>query len=90
MEICVWDTQKFVEIWLTQEEKHDAGLRKKLNPLYRKYRAKNFLVAVFLPGERDLADATSDLLCHNRKRVAQLEARRNKTDMAECKSVPDK
>lgn len=81
MEICVRDTQKFVEIWLTNEEKRDAALREKLNTLYREYKAKNFLVAVFESGGRNLADATSDLLCYNRKRLAQLEARRDKPDM---------
>lgn len=81
MEICVKDAQKFVEIWLTNGETQDAGIRERLDPLYREYRAKKYLVAVFESGGRSLADATSDLLCYNRKRLAQLEARRDRPDM---------
>lgn len=81
MEICVKDAQRFVEIWLTNEEKQDAALRAKLHSLYREYKAKNFLVAVFESGGRSLADATSDLLCHNRKHLAQQEVRLEKPDM---------
>lgn len=81
MEICVKDAQKFVEIWLTNGEKQDAALRAKLHSMYREYKEKNFFVAVFESGGRSLADATSDLLCYNRKRLAQQEARFDKSDM---------
>ena len=37
-----------------------------------------YLVAVFLSGERELADATSDLLCYNRKRLAEKEVQRQR------------
>ena len=75
MEICVRSNQKLVEVWLTNKEGQDTALREELNALYQTYRAKSFLVAVFQSGGQSLADATSDLLCHNRKRLAQLEAR---------------
>ncbi len=75
MEICVSSNQKLVEVWLTCEERQDTVLRKELQDLYQSYRAKSFLVAVFQSGEQSLIDATSDLLCHNRKRLGQLEAR---------------
>ncbi len=74
MEICVRSNQKLVEVWLTREERQDTDLREDLKVLYQTYRAKSFLVAVFQSGGQSLADATSDLLCHNRKRQAQLEA----------------
>ncbi|MPM21923.1 hypothetical protein SDC9_68373 [bioreactor metagenome] len=75
LEICVRSNQKLVEVWLTREERQDTALREELKVLYQTYRAKSFLVAVFQSGGQSLADATSGLLCHNRKRLAQLEAR---------------
>ena len=78
MEINVRDKSKIVEIWLTNAEKRNTELREKLKPLYKEYQAKKYLVAVFESGERDLGDAASDLLCYNRKRIAQLEVEREK------------
>lgn len=75
MEINVRDDSKLVEIWLTNAETRDMALREQLKPLYQEYKARNYLVAVFESGERNLADAASDLLCYNRKRLAQVEAR---------------
>ncbi|WP_369282886.1 hypothetical protein [Oscillibacter sp. GMB15532] len=75
MEICVRSNQKLVEVWLTREERQDTALREDLKILYQTYRAKSFLVAVFQSGGQGLADVTSDLLCHNRRRLAQLESR---------------
>ncbi len=75
MEITVRDDLELVEVWLTNEEKQNEALREKLKPLYREYKEKKYLVAVFQSGERDLTDATSDLLCYNRKRLAQTQAR---------------
>lgn len=78
MEINVREECKIVEVWLTNAEKRNVELREQLKPLYKKYKAKNYLVAVFESGERDLGAATSDLLCYNRKRIAQLEVEREK------------
>lgn len=78
MEIHVRDGSRIVEVWLTRAEKQDAELQEKLKPMYREYKDKNYLVAVFQSGEQDLADVTSDLLCYNRKRIAQLEVEREK------------
>ena len=78
MEINVRDKSKIVEIWLTNAEKRNTELREQLKPLYKEYKAKKYLVAVFESGERDLGDAASDLLCYNRKRIAQLEVEREK------------
>lgn len=78
MEINVRDERKVVEIWLTNAEKDSAELREQLKPLYQKYKARKYLVAVFESGERDLFDATSDLLCRNRRRIAQLEGERER------------
>ena len=78
MEINVNHTQKIVDIWLSREEKQNAGLQEKLEPVYEKFKTQKYLVAVFLSGERNLGDTTSELLCYNRKRTAQLEVEQEK------------
>lgn len=81
MEINIRDNSKIVEVWLTNREKRDDLLRERLKPLYQKYSAEKYLVAVFESGARDLADAASDLLCYNRKRLAEQEVRRQRQEM---------
>ena len=78
MEINVRDSSKIVEVWLTREEKQDADLRERLKPLYREYKEKKFLVAVFESGEQGLEELTGSLLGYNRKRVVQMEMEREK------------
>ena len=73
MEIHVRDGSKLVEVWLTNSEKRDKNLRERLKPLYREYKEKDYLVAVFESGEQDLTDLTSSLLCDHRRRSAQRE-----------------
>ena len=73
MEICVNEGNKLVEIWLTNGEKEDEALQEQLKSTYREYKEKKYLVAVFQSGSRNLYDATADLLCYNRKRLAQRE-----------------
>lgn len=67
-----------VEIWLTKKERRDSRLREELRALYQEYRAQGYLTVVFESGERDLWDAASDLLCYNRKRIAQMEVAHEK------------
>lgn len=73
MKICINDNSKLVEIWMTNKEKQNAEIAEQLKPLYRAYKEKKYLVAVFRSGGRDLCDATANLLCYNRKRLAQQE-----------------
>ena len=75
MEIHVRDGSKLVEVWLTNSEKRDRELRDRLRLLYREYRKKDYLVAVFESGEQDLTELTSGLLCDHRRRSAQREVR---------------
>lgn len=82
MEINVWDNSRMVEIWLTRSEKQNDYLRERLKPLYQKYSAEKYFVAVFESGERDLADTTSNLLCYNRKHLAEEEVRRQRQEMS--------
>ena len=73
MEFHVKDESKLVEIWLTNAEKGDLQLRERLKPLYREYKEKDYLVAVFESGTQDLTELTSGLLCDHRRRSAQRE-----------------
>lgn len=73
MEINVRSESRIVEIWLTGEERQDAKLREELKPLYQRYKDQGYLTAVYESGDQDLWKAASDLLCYNRKRIAQLE-----------------
>ena len=79
MEISVRDAQKIVEVWLTNAEKNDPAVAARLTPLYRAYQKKKYTVAVFQSGGSDLLGCTRDLLRYNRKRVAELEALREKS-----------
>lgn len=85
MEINISDKTKLVAVWLSKEEKQDTILLEKLKLLYEEYTAKKYLVAVFKSGERNLADATSDLICYNRQRLAQLEVQKARDGGIEIK-----
>lgn len=78
MEINIRDDLKIVDIWLANSEKEDRELREQLKPLYAEYRAKKYLVAVFESGSEDLWDNTSQLLCTNRRRMAEREVAQEK------------
>lgn len=73
MEINVNDERKMVEFWLSHDEQSDPVLLESLKPQYKKYADKKYLVAVFRSGKCDLCEATANLLCYNRKRLAQKE-----------------
>ena len=79
MEINVREDHKLVEVWMTNAEQQDQTLREKLKPLYQEYTGKKYLVAVFLSGAKDLEQRTCDLLCYNKKRIAELEVQRERT-----------
>ena len=78
MELNVRNDSKIVEIWLTKAERQDEKLRRDLKVLYQGFKESGYLVTAFLSGDQDLADTTSDLICYNRKRIAQLEVEREK------------
>ncbi|MDR0861383.1 MAG: hypothetical protein LBN30_01190 [Oscillospiraceae bacterium] len=60
------DSERIVEIWLTNGEKSDLPLRETLKPVYSEYKARKYTVAVFESGGGALFDGTRDLLLHNR------------------------
>ena len=76
MEIEVKDKQKRVNIWLTHAESQDEALMETLKPLYREYKAKKYLVAVFASGTEDLKGLTCELLRYNRIRLRELEEKK--------------
>ena len=79
MEISIRDAQKIVEVWLTNSEKNDPAIAARLQPLYRAYQKQKYTVAVFQSGGADLLGCTRDLLRYNRKRIVELEPRREKS-----------
>ena len=73
MHMEVKEETKAVELWLTRAEKEDAAVREFLRPVCQQYKAKTYLVAVFLSGEADLYQQTRDLLLYTRRRQAEKE-----------------
>ena len=78
MELNIRNDIKMVEIWLTKAERQDAKLQRDLKVLYQGFKESGYLVATFLSGDQDLTDTTSDLICYNRKRIAQMEVEQEK------------
>lgn len=78
MEMKVREDQKIVEIWLTNAEKADPVLREGLKESCAKYKAENYLVAVFESGAGGLYENTRDLLLFNRRRSAEKALRQEK------------
>ena len=78
MEISINDERRTVEVWLSNEEKNNPAVQQRLKPLYAEYAEKKYTVAVFMSGSQDLYSLTSDLLCYNRKRIAELEVEQEK------------
>lgn len=83
MEICLIKEKKLVEIWLTRAEGRDEALRESLKPLYARYGEKKYKTAVFLSGTRNLAESSSELLCYNRRRIAELQVQKEKEQTAD-------
>ena len=75
MQIEVNHKIKLTTVWLTREEQNDPAVKAQLDKLCADCKASKHTVAVFRSGKQDLYDQTSGLLCHNRRRVAQLAGR---------------
>ena len=78
MEMNVLDDKKIVEIWLTKAEKNDPDLRAGLKEICAEWKKKKYTVGVFESGEKDLYQSTLDLLAYNKKRLAELEVRKER------------
>ena len=79
MEMDVRDKEKRVNIWLTHAESQDPELMESLKAVYKEYKAKKYLVAVFESGTEDLQGLTRELLRYNRVRLRELEDKKQKT-----------
>jgi len=82
LEMHVRDEQQLVEIWLTKAEKKDQELRAGLKDIYDNYKKKNYLVAVYESGEKDLYENVRDLLVYNKRRTAERKVQREKRQRA--------
>lgn len=78
MEIHLNQVAKLAEVWLTSEDQKNAQMQGQLKSMYQDFKKQGYFVAVFQSGSQDLYRQTSDLLCYNRKRLAQLEVAREK------------
>lgn len=75
MKIEVSHQAKLTTVWLTRAEREDPAIKAQLDKLYADCKSKKYTVAVFQSGRRDLCDQTSELLCYNRRRAAQIAGR---------------
>lgn len=87
MEINYLEDKKICAIWLTKAEKNDEVLREALNPLYKKNKAQGYITAVYMSGEADLYTSILDLLRCNRKKLAELDIRREKANEKDSNSI---
>ena len=78
MELEVRDREKRVNIWLTHAESQDPALMESLKPLYKEYKAKKYLVAVFHSGNGNMKESIRDLLLYNKTRIRELEMEKEK------------
>lgn len=78
MEIHLNQPAKLAEVWLTNADQENTQLQGQLKSMYQDFKKQGYLVAVFRSGNQDLHRRTSDLVCYNRKRLAQLEVAREK------------
>lgn len=78
MEIHLNQGKKIAEVWLTNADQKNSQLQDQLKNIYKDFKKQGFLVAVFRSGTQDLYRQTADLLCYNRKRLAQLEVAQEK------------
>lgn len=89
LEMNIRDDRKIVEIWLTNAEKRNTQLKESLKPIMKQYKAKKYTVVIFESGARDLIDMTGGLLTYNRKRLVELEMKKEKTQKEEALTLCD-
>ena len=65
LEICKNNDNKIFEVWLTNAEKNDEAIRKRLKTIYAEGVKDKFKVAVFESGDGDLYENTEHLLIQN-------------------------
>lgn len=78
MQIQINRSAGIAEIWLTKAERDDNKMCESLNPLYKRLRADKLTPTVFLSGDKELFNQTSALLRYNRRRIAEVESRKER------------
>ena len=73
MEIDIREKEKKAYFWLTREESSDKAISELLKPLFKEYKEKKYIVAVFESGSESLRDVVKDLILYNRIRLRELE-----------------
>ena len=73
------EDMKIVEIWFTKQEQEDEALHQTLQKLYQDYSRRKFKVAQSHSGAGSLYDATRHKLLFNRRRLPEIENRREKS-----------
>ncbi len=56
---------KYVSIWLTNDEKNDPEIQQSLKEVYNDYRGTKYRVVVFESGREDLVENTKTVIAHN-------------------------
>lgn len=77
-QIEIHDESKRVCIWLSAAESESVQRRTLLNPLFKAYTEKKYLVAVYESGAESLEELTRELILYNRTRLRELETAREK------------
>ena len=73
MKIINCDSEKLVEVWLTNAESQDNVLKESLRPLFNESKQKKYRVVVFTSGKGDMQTLTKDLLKHTVENKARRE-----------------
>ena len=76
MQIEIHDDTRRVSIWLSAAEGGNAQLRASLIPLFKAYKEKKYLVAVYESGKDSLEALTQELILYNRTRLRELEMKK--------------
>lgn len=82
LQIDVLDDKKIVAVWLTRAERDDESVMARLRSLRSEYKAKKYTVAEYHSGSGDLHTSVLDLLAYNKRRIAELDAQREKAAKA--------
>lgn len=65
------EKRKIIYFFLSREERDDLAFREALKPQYKVLKEKGYISCVFLSGDEDLKENTTELLKHNIKVMAK-------------------
>ena len=73
MEQVIYEDEKIIEYWLTNEEKDDAALQQHIRDECQNWKKKTFVAVVFYSGKADLLASTKPLISYNLKLMLDKE-----------------